>query len=84
MTAWSKEELQNIAKADDLHIAPFCDEGKTYGTPTWIWSVAVGESKPIAIVPAKRASGKSATLVLVCPASIWCLRIGSTPICCLY
>jgi hypothetical protein len=23
MTTWSKEELQKIAKADDLHIAPF-------------------------------------------------------------
>jgi hypothetical protein len=42
MAAWSKEELQKIAKADDLHIAPFRNDGKTYGTPTWIWSVAVG------------------------------------------
>jgi hypothetical protein len=32
-----------IAGADDLHIAPFRDDGKTYGTPTWIWSVAVGD-----------------------------------------
>ncbi|MGD0696678.1 MAG: DUF2255 family protein [Terriglobia bacterium] len=44
MTAWSKEKLQKIVKADDLHIAPFCDDGKTYGTPTWIWSVAVGDA----------------------------------------
>ena len=28
MAAWSKEELQKIAKADDLHIAPFRDDGK--------------------------------------------------------
>lgn len=41
MSAWSKPELQKIAAADDLHIAPFRDDGKTYGTPTWIWSVAV-------------------------------------------
>jgi len=26
----------------DLHIAPFREDGVTYGTPTWIWSVAVG------------------------------------------
>lgn len=44
MVAWSKEELQKIAKADDLHIAPFRKDGKTYGTPTWIWSVAVGDA----------------------------------------
>ena len=44
MAAWSKEELQQIAKADDLHIAPFRDDGITYGTPTWIWSVAVGDA----------------------------------------
>ena len=42
MTAWSRGELQKIAKEDDLHVSPFRDDGKTYGTPTWIWSVAVG------------------------------------------
>lgn len=41
MSAWPKEELRRIAEADDLHIAPFREDGKTYGTPTWIWSVAV-------------------------------------------
>ena len=41
MSAWSKNELSNIAEADDLHIAPFREDGRTYGTPTWIWSVAV-------------------------------------------
>ena len=41
MTTWSKEELPKIAEADDLHISPFREDGTTYGTPTWIWSVAV-------------------------------------------
>jgi hypothetical protein len=42
MTAsWRQDELQKIAGSDDLHIAPFREDGKTYGTPTWIWSVAV-------------------------------------------
>jgi hypothetical protein len=41
MTTWSKDELARIAAADDLHIAPFREDGKTYGTPTWIWSVVV-------------------------------------------
>ena len=41
MTAWAQDKLQKIAEADDLHIAPFRADGTTYGTPTWIWSVAV-------------------------------------------
>jgi hypothetical protein len=43
MAAWSIDELRKIAEADDLHIAPFREDGKTYGTPTWIWSVAVDD-----------------------------------------
>ena len=43
MTTWSKEELSKIAGADDLHISPFREDGVTYGTPTWIWSVAVDD-----------------------------------------
>jgi hypothetical protein len=39
--SWSKDELRRIAEADDLHISPFRKDGATYGTPTWIWSVAV-------------------------------------------
>ena len=41
MSAWAKDELDRIAGSDDLHIAPFRDDGTTYGTPTWIWSVVV-------------------------------------------
>jgi len=41
MATWSKEELRKIAEADDLHISPLREDGKTYGTPTWIWNVAV-------------------------------------------
>jgi hypothetical protein len=41
ITTWSKDELRRIAEADDLHISPFREDGVTYGTPTWIWSVAV-------------------------------------------
>src|SRR5215207_7650010 len=41
---WSKNELGKIAEADDLHIAPFRADGATYGTPTWIWSVAVDDA----------------------------------------
>ncbi|HZP93958.1 MAG TPA: DUF2255 family protein [Burkholderiales bacterium] len=41
---WSPDELRRIAEADDLHIAPLREDGVTYGTPTWIWSVAVGDA----------------------------------------
>jgi hypothetical protein len=41
---WPKEELRKIAEADDLHIAPYREDGATYGTPTWIWSVAVDDA----------------------------------------
>ena len=38
---FSKEELKKIDTADDLKISPFREDGKTYGTPTWIWNVVV-------------------------------------------
>jgi hypothetical protein len=41
MSTWPEEELGRIASADDLHIAPLREDGATYGTPTWIWSVVV-------------------------------------------
>ncbi len=44
MSAWSPDELHRIAGADDLHISPFREDGVTYGTPTWIWSVVVDDA----------------------------------------
>jgi len=44
MSSWSKKELRTIGAADDLHISPFREEGKTYGAPTWIWSVVVDDA----------------------------------------
>jgi len=45
MSSFSKqlsiEEVQKIAAKDDFHIAPLRQDGKTYGTLTWIWVVAV-------------------------------------------
>ena len=39
MNSWPEDELRRIGDADDLHISPFREDGATYGTPTWIWSV---------------------------------------------
>jgi hypothetical protein len=44
MAEWLKDELLKIADADDLHISPFREDGVTYGTPTWIWSVVVDDA----------------------------------------
>ena len=38
---WQHSERLQVANSDDLHVSPFRDDGKTYGTPTWIWSVIV-------------------------------------------
>jgi hypothetical protein len=44
MSNWTKNELDKIAAADEIHISPFRDDGVTYGTPTRIWSVVIGDS----------------------------------------
>lgn len=41
MNHFKTEELNKINAADDLKISPFRADGKTYGTPTWIWEVVV-------------------------------------------
>jgi hypothetical protein len=43
-TRWPGDELRRIAETDDLHVSPFRDDGTTYGTPTWIWSVVVDDA----------------------------------------
>jgi hypothetical protein len=44
MAKWLKEELNKITDTDDLHISPFREDRVTYGTPTWIWAVVVGDA----------------------------------------
>jgi hypothetical protein len=44
MENWTKDELKRLSETDDLHISPFREDGKTYGTPTWIWSVVVDDA----------------------------------------
>lgn len=38
---WTIALLHEINQADDLKIAPYRADGKTHGTPTWIWEVVV-------------------------------------------
>jgi hypothetical protein len=42
MSSWTPEELRAIAATDDLHIAPYRENGVP-GTLTWIWSVVVDD-----------------------------------------
>ncbi|WP_245668162.1 DUF2255 family protein [Flagellimonas zhangzhouensis] len=35
------EEIEQIGKNDDFHISVLHEDGETYGTLTWIWSVEV-------------------------------------------
>ncbi|MGH8199619.1 MAG: DUF2255 family protein [Steroidobacteraceae bacterium] len=44
MNNWPKDELRRLAETDDLHISPFRGDLKTYGTPTWIWSVVIDDA----------------------------------------
>lgn len=44
MASWKEGELRQLAETDDLHISPFREDGKRYGTPTWIWSVVVDDA----------------------------------------
>jgi hypothetical protein len=44
MAAWSNDELRKIAEGDDLRISTLREDGVTFGTPTWIWSVAVDDA----------------------------------------
>ena len=44
MAKWSRRELAQIAEGDGLHIAPLREDGVTFGTPTWVWSVAVDDA----------------------------------------
>lgn len=41
MTAWTKDQLQQIATNDDLFVAPFREDGTTYGTLTQTWALVV-------------------------------------------
>jgi hypothetical protein len=62
MSAWSKDELRRIAETDDLHISPFREDGKTYGTPTWIWSVVVDDALYVRAYNGQKSSWYQAAL----------------------
>jgi hypothetical protein len=64
MTTWLKDELRKIAETDDLHISPFREDGVTYGTPTWIWSVAVDDGLYVRVYNGKTSRWYQAAMRL--------------------
>jgi hypothetical protein len=62
MSAWLKKELEGIAQTDDLHISPLREDCKTYGTPTWIWSVVVDGALYVRAYNGKRSRWYKAAL----------------------
>jgi hypothetical protein len=62
MSSWAKDELIKIANSDDLHISPFRNDGKTYGTPIWIWSVVVDYELFVRAYNGKKSSWYQAAL----------------------
>ena len=43
MSSFSPDVLRAIAENDDLFVAPFREDGTTYGTPTQTWALVVGD-----------------------------------------
>lgn len=40
---WPAHTLSAIDRADDLRVSPLRADGRTFGTPTWIWAVVVDD-----------------------------------------
>ena len=62
MSAWSTDALRTMAATDDLHISPCRGGGKTYGTPTWMWSVAVDDARDVRAYNGKHSRWYQAAL----------------------
>ena len=41
MTTWTADQLETIATTEDLFVAPFREDGTTYGTDTQTWALVV-------------------------------------------
>lgn len=41
MTEWTADQLEKIEQNQDLYVAPFREDGTTYGTPTQTWALVV-------------------------------------------
>jgi hypothetical protein len=62
MSSWSTDALRTMATTDDLHISPYRGDGRTYGTPTWMWSVAVDDARDVRAYNGKHSRWYQAAL----------------------
>lgn len=44
MTEWTTDQLKRIDENADLFVAPFREDGTTYGTPTLTWALVVNRN----------------------------------------
>ena len=44
MKELDSQEIEMISERNDFHIAPYREDGETFGTLTWIWVVEVESS----------------------------------------
>ncbi len=58
----SIEDVHKIAAKDDFHIAPLRPDGITYGTPTWIWVVAVDNALYVRAYNGRKSSWYNAAI----------------------
>lgn len=56
------EDIKEIAERNDFHIAPLREDGKTYGTLTWIWVVEVNGELYVRAYNGKRSKWYGAAL----------------------
>ncbi|SBS27637.1 hypothetical protein MAQ5080_00875 [Marinomonas aquimarina] len=59
---WNPDVLHDILKEDDLHIAPYKQDGCSTGTPTWIWCVEVAGELYVRAYHGKRSRWYQAAL----------------------
>ncbi len=52
---WTEQQINAFAKADDMYISPFYEDGQTPGTLTWIWSVVVDKELYVRAYNGKRS-----------------------------
>ena len=58
---FNPEELNQMIEADDLKISVLRDNGLSYGTPTWIWVVAINGDMYVRAYNGVRSSWYKAT-----------------------
>lgn len=60
MSAWPSTDIARISGSDDLHVAPFREDGSTYGTRpgSGRWSSMAGSSRARGMGPALAGSGQ--------------------------